>query len=178
LVSGPRPKVYMEFSGDKSGPAVFGPTWGKKMWGGIVENCRGDNVARDLIVGASGNVSPEEVLASDPDVIILAGNYIGDSAKNVGLGYGADRAKAMSNLRGYCERPGWNDISAVRAKRIGALYHDLSRHIFDVAGMQFIAKMLYPDVFSDVNPDETLNEFYRRFFPIEPAGTFMIKLDE
>lgn len=59
---------------------------------------------------------------------------------------------------------------------MGALYHDLSRHIFDVAGMQFIAKMLYPEDFADLDPQATLQEFYDRFFPVEMTGTLMVEL--
>ena len=176
-ISGPRPRVYMEFSGNQAGPEVYGPTWGKKMWGGIIENCRGDNIARDLVPGANGDIQPEQILAANPDVIIFAGNYVGDSAKNVGLGYEAKKELVLANLEGYKGRPGWEGLNAVRENRMGALYHDLSRHIFDVAGMQFIAKMLYPDTFSDLDPQATLQEFYDRFFPIDMTGTFMVELN-
>lgn len=177
-LTGPRPKVYMEFSGDKSGPAVYGPTWGKKMWGAIVENCGGDNIARDLVPGANGEISKEQVFVANPDVIIFTGNYVSDEALNVGLGYEARADVARARLEGYKSREGWGELKAVRGNRIGALYHDLSRHIFDVAGMQFIAKMLYPEVFADLDPQAALQEFYDRFFPIPLTGAFMVTLEK
>lgn len=172
-----RPKVYMEFSGDKAGPSVYGNTWGKLMWGGIIANCGGDNIARDLVQGSDGPISREQVLVSNPDVILLAGNYRGADAKNVGLGYEADEKTAREQLEGYMSRPGWSGLNAVKNRRMGALYHDLSRHIFDAAGIQFIAKMIHPELFSDLDPLGTLKEFYSRFFPVPLTGCFMVTLD-
>lgn len=172
-----RPKVYMEFSGDKAGPAVYGGTWGKLMWGGIIANCGGDNIARDLVTGADGRISREQVLVSNPDVILFAGNYRAPDAKNIGLGYEADEKTALAQLEGYAERSGWSGLNAVKKRRMGALYHDLSRHIFDAAGIQFVAKMIHPELFSDLDPISTLKEFYERFFPVPLTGCFMISLD-
>ena len=99
------PRVYMEFSGDKSGPAAVGSSWGKLMWGAIIDRCGGTNIARDLVPGSDAPISREAVLASDPEVIIFAGNYRGDAALNVGLGYEAKEDRARSQLAGYMSRP-------------------------------------------------------------------------
>ena len=172
------PRVYMEFSGDKSGPAAVGSSWGKLMWGAIIDRCGGTNIARDLVPGSDAPISREAVLASDPEVIIFAGNYRGDAALNVGLGYEAKEDRARSQLAGYMSRPGWEGLSAVKNRRMGALYHDLSRHIFDAAGIQFVAKMIHPEAFADLDPRATLAEFYEKFFPVPLTGTLMVTLEK
>jgi len=173
-----RPRVYMEFSGDKSGPAAVGSSWGKLMWGAIIERCGGENIARDLVPGSDAPISREAVLAADPEVIVFAGNYRGDAALNVGLGYEAKPERAREQLAGYMSRPGWDGLSAVKNRRLGALYHDLSRHIFDAAGIQFVAKMIHPEAFADLDPQATLADFYAQFFPVPLTGTLMVTLDK
>jgi iron complex transport system substrate-binding protein len=171
-----RPKVYMEFS-DAAGPDVFGSTYGKQMWGALIQQCGGDNIARDLVQGANGTILPERVLAANPDIIIFAGNQFENSHVNVGLGYTSDRDTALKNLASYEKRPGWSELIAVKNRRMYALYHDLSRHIFDVAGLQFIAKAIHPELFQDLDPDATLKEFHARFYPVEYTGVWMIALE-
>ena len=55
--------------------------------GALVEQCGGDNIARNLVEGASAPIMPEQVLACNPDIIIFAGNQFADSDINIGLGY-------------------------------------------------------------------------------------------
>jgi iron complex transport system substrate-binding protein len=167
----------MEFS-DAAGPSVFGPTYGKQMWGALIDQCGGDNIARDLVQGANGTILPEQILSANPDIVIFAGNQFANSGVNVGLGYTSDKAVAVKNLASYAERPGWNELNAVKNRKMYALYHDLSRHIFDVAGLQFIAKVIHPELFSDLAPDATLKEFHERFYPVEYTGAWMIALEE
>jgi iron complex transport system substrate-binding protein len=173
----PRPKVYMEFS-DAAGPDVFGSTYGKQMWGALIQQCGGDNIARELVQGANGTILPEQILAANPDIIIFAGNQFANSNVNVGLGYTSNKDTALKNLASYEKRPGWSGLSAVTNKKMYALYHDLSRHIFDVAGLQFIAKAIHPELFQDLNPDATLREFHERFYPVEYTGVWMIALEQ
>ena len=175
--SAPRPKVYMEFS-EAAGPEAFGATYGKQMWGALIYQCGGDNIARELVKGANGTIAPEQILAADPDIVIFAGNQFANSNVNIGLGYTSDEGTALKNLISYAHRPGWEDLNAVKNKKMYALYHDLSRHIFDVAGLQFFAKAIHPEVFQDLDPNETLKEFHERFYPVEYTGVWMISWSE
>ena len=60
---------------------------------------------------------------------------------------------------------------------MGALYHDLSRHIFDFAGAQFLARQIQPDLFADMDPEANLEEFFNRFMPVKLDGVWTISLD-
>lgn len=57
---------------------------------------------------------------------------------------------------------------------MGALYHDLSRHIFDFAGAQFLAKMIQPELFKDVAPEANLQIFFEKYMPVELNGAWTI----
>ncbi|WP_218118024.1 MULTISPECIES: ABC transporter substrate-binding protein [Pelistega] len=66
----PKPKVYVEF-GNK-GPAEYGVSFGKSMWGSMVTLVGGDNIAKDAVEYYAA-VNPELVLAAKPDVVIISG---------------------------------------------------------------------------------------------------------
>lgn len=168
-----RPKVYLEFS-EKDGPNTFGPTWDDKMWGGFVTIAGGENIAKGLVKGTTATINPEFIVAKNPDVIIFAGNYFLNSFKNIPLGYGISEEQAKKNLGAYTKRNGWNTINAVKNRRIGAVYHDLSRHIFDFAGLLYFAKKIHPELFEDIDPNLELKEFFDKFYPVEFSGTWMV----
>ena len=166
-----RPRVYMEFS---MGPGQFGNTWSEQMWGALIRTCGGTNIAAGM-EGASVDIAPEQVISADPEVIIFTCSPREDVNDNVVLGYGADEAIARENLKAYENREGWADLSAVKNHRMGALYHDLSRHIFDFAGAQFLAKQIQPELFADLDPEANLAEFFRRFMPVDLNGVWTLK---
>lgn len=167
-----RPRVYMEFS---MGPGQFGNTWSEQMWGALIRTCGGTNIAAGM-EGASVEIAPEQVISSNPEVIIFTCSPREDVSDNVVLGYGADEALARKHLEAYKMRDGWADLDAVKSSRMGALYHDLSRHIFDFAGAQFLAKMIQPELFADLNPEANLAEFFERFMPVKLDGVWTLSL--
>ena len=167
-----RPRVYMEFS---MGPDQYGNTWSEQMWGALIRTCGGTNIAAGM-EGASVEIAPEQVISSNPEVIIFTCSPRDDVSDNVVLGYGADQALAREHLEAYKIREGWADLDAVKNNRMGALYHDLSRHIFDFAGAQFLAKEIQPDLFTDLDPEANLAEFFHRFMPVELDGVWTLSL--
>ena len=145
-----RPKVYMEYS---IAPNTYGNSWADKMWGALIPQCGGINIAAGLSDGNSVEVAPEQVIASNPDLIVFTGCLVDDNNEKIVVGYGADREKALERLQAYKEREGWSGLNAVKNDRMAVLYHDLSRHIFDFAGTQMLAKLCQPELFADVDPE-------------------------
>ena len=168
-----KPKVYVEFS-EKAGASVFGVSYDDKMWGAFVSAAGGENIAKGLIKGASSPLNPEFIVNKNPDIIIFAGNYFPNGGKNIPLGYGVSKQEAAANFNDYAQRSGWQNINAVKNHKIYAIYHDLSRHIFDFAGILFFAKKIHPELFADIDPAAELKEFFDKFYPVEFSGTWMI----
>jgi iron complex transport system substrate-binding protein len=170
----PKPRVYVEL-GDK-GPSKYSNTYGKNMWGAMVELAGGDNVA-----GASiftwGPIEPEKLLAAKPEVILISGNESMTEPTAMLIGQGIDAKTSLNRLAGFTTRKGWSELPAVRNKRVYAVYHGATRSILDEALLQYLAKALYPDLFKDLNPEATYLDFYRRYLPIRPQGTFMAQLN-
>ena len=169
-----RPSVYMEFS---RGPSVIGNSWSEQMWGAQIRECGGVNIAAGQ-EGASVDVPAEQVLAANPDYIIMSGCLQSDDTDNVVMGYGADRELAREHLEAYKNRDGWSSLNAVKNNNMGAIYHDLSRHIFDFAGAQFLAKTLHPDLFADIDPEANLAKFFSDYMPVELDGVWTLLLSE
>lgn len=168
-----RPRVYMEFS---RGVGEYGNSWSTKMWGALIGQCGGVNIAADLGDASSVDVAPEQVIASDPEVVVFTASPQTDIDDNVVLGYGCDEGKALAALEAYKGREGWSALSAIQNNRMGALYHDLSRHIFDFAGAQFLAKQIQPELFSDLDPQAVLAEFFEKFMLVDLEGAWMVSL--
>lgn len=170
----PKPKIYIEF-GDK-GPAEHSFTFGKNMWGAIADTVGGDNIAAPFIQDW-GPINPEQFLAAKPDVVVISGTEVGlkqPTSMAMGIDIAAD--EAQKRLKGFTERAGWTDIPAIQNGRVFGIYHTASRSLSDLASAQFIAKALYPEAFADVNPEETYREFHRKYLPVEPQGTFFMRL--
>ena len=167
-----RPRVYMEFS---MGPGQYGNTWSEQMWGALIRTCGGTNIAAGM-EGVSVDIAPEQVISANPEVIIFACSPRNDVSDNIVVGYSADEALAREHMEAYKTRDGWANLDAVKNNRMGGLYHDLSRHIFDFAGAQFLAKMIQPELFADLNPEANLAEFFERFMPVDLDGVWTISL--
>ena len=169
-----RPSVYMEFS---RGPSIVGNSWSEQMWGALIRECGGVNIAAGM-EGASVDIPAEQVLAANPDFIILACSPQTDVSDNVVLGYGTDEALAREHLEAYKARDGWADLNAVKNNNMGGIYHDLSRHIFDFAGAQFLAKQLHPELFEDIDPEANLAEFFTKYMPVTLDGVWIFSLNQ
>ncbi len=172
-VGGAPKKVYVEL-GNK-GPDEVGNSYGEGMWAGVVDMAGGDNIAAGK-VGNWGPLSPEYVLASDPEAIFIAGSdWIGRD-KALLMGPGIEMATAHERLEPFTERAGWSEIDAVKSGEVHAIYHGGARTLYDYAFLQYIAKTLHPDAFADVDPEATLKRFFDDYMPVAFTGTYMTRL--
>ncbi|MCP5155890.1 MAG: ABC transporter substrate-binding protein [Ectothiorhodospiraceae bacterium] len=170
----PRKKVYVEL-GNK-GAAEYGNSYRDHMWGRVIETAGGENIA-NIASGKSTPLNPEHVLASNPDVILIAGSAWTSSRDVVLMGFGVDPGTTRARLRPYTERPGWSRLSAVASREVHALYHGGARTLYDYTFLQYIAKRLHPEAFADVDPVANHRRFYARWLPIQADGTFILALD-
>jgi iron complex transport system substrate-binding protein len=151
-----RPRVYYA-----RGPRGLETGFAGSINTELVEAAGGRNVAED---GGSrlGNVSPEQVLAWDPDVIVTL-----------------DPAFAAA-LRAD---PLWRDIRAVRTGRIYVAplqpfpWFDAPPGVNRLIGLRWLAGLLHPDLFPTAMP-EVVRDFYHRFYHVElDAGRAAALLD-
>ena len=106
-------------------------------------------------------------------MIFLAGSEWKNKPQAVAVGFSADPKVVNERIAAYLKRPGWADLPAVKTDNVFALYHGGARTLADYVYAQFIAKQLYPEVFKDVDPVKNLQEYYKKWLPIEADGVFM-----
>jgi iron complex transport system substrate-binding protein len=168
-----KPVVYMEVT--SKGPEVYDNTYGNYMWGQMVVKAGGTNMAEG-IVSTYAPISAELLLSKNPDYIILTGSYWPNNPTSVRMGYLSNEAETQRLLRTYLNRPGWSELQAVKNGRIFAIHHGISREIYDVAAVAFLAKCIHPELFEDIDPLGMLKDYYDRFLPYDLSGVWMTKL--
>lgn len=166
-------KIYVELA--QKGPNEVGNTYGKGMWAGVIEAVGGENIAKGQI-GNWGPLSPEYVIAAQPDVILLAGSEWLNKPEAVLLGFGKSDEAAQPKMAAYAARAGWADLPAVKSREVYGIYHGGNRTLSDFVYARTIAKALYPEAFGDVEPAAELVEYYKTWLPVSPDGTFVTKL--
>ena len=166
-------KIYVELA--QKGPGEVGNSYGNGMWAGVIELVGGLNIAKGQ-VESWGPLSPEYVLAQQPEVILLAGSEWLNKPEAVILGFGATDEMAQPKMAAYTTRPGWADLPAVQNRQVYGIYHGGNRTLSDFVYARAIAKALYPGTFADVDPAAELADYYRTWMPIEAQGLFINQL--
>ena len=119
-----------------------------KYTGVIMDQAGGLNVART--VDGYGKVTMEQVLSWNPDVVIVQDRY----------------EPVADQIR---KDPAWQSVAAVKNDRIYVTPeyvkpwgHPVPESI--ALGEIWMAKMLHPDLFKDIDLDKNAQDFYRTFY--------------
>jgi hypothetical protein len=116
------------------------------------------------------------VLAADPDAIFIAGSSWANHPAAVVTGFDANIAATRASLAPYAKRQGWPELKAIRTGQLFAIEHGLSRALFDYTATYYIAKQVFPDRFTDIDPVGELRRYHERFLPVKFEGTWMARL--
>ena len=170
-----KPTVYIEAGNE--GPEAFGVSYSDKIaWGALAEKVGGNLITKDVVKSAEP-VNPEFVLDKNPDIIMITGSYWPKKASSMRLGFETDEAHSQELLKAFTtERKGWDTLKAVANKKVFSAHHGLPREVYDVAVFEYLAKTFYPEEFSDIDPENTLKEFYDKFLPFTYGGIWFMQL--
>lgn len=161
-----KPTVYYEKSGYSE---IYGRTaTSVSGWGVPIAIAGGENIADPLLLdsavskGSSNTLDPEYVIKSDPDYIILSGINDGwlDCLK--------ETSKCEFDI---INRIGWSDLKAVKNGNLYEFAHATNRSICAFYPCLKMAKIFYPEEFANVDPEESLNEFFDRFMILDSGIT-------
>jgi ABC-type Fe3+-hydroxamate transport system substrate-binding protein len=169
-----KPKVYLELG--MGGADVVGNTYSTAMWGRLIERIGAVNIAMGHIAGSYAPLSPEYVLAADPDAIFIAGSSWVGQPKAVLTGFDADPATTRARLAPYAQRQGWPGLTAIRNGQLYAMEHGLCRALFDYCPTYFMAKAIHAEAFADIDPVAELRRYHEQFLPVKFEGTWMERL--
>lgn len=174
-----RPVVFVERAGGYSEDCCM--SFGDENFGKMVEIAGGINMAKDIIPGTFGTVNPEQVIASDPDQIIVTGGkwdaYV-PGGNWVGVGYGADLKEAHRKLENLTKRPAFTGVKAVKDNNVHAIWHQFYNNPYQFVAIQEIAKWLHPELFKDLDPGATFKELHARFLPLDYKPGYFVSLKD
>lgn len=156
----PKRKVFVEALAGNTDACCF--THGHNGWGGLVEAVGAQNMGSELLPGASGFISLEKILSGQPDVYIMTGSKRANS-QVLPLGLDAQAQDVSVQASKLLQRTGISQIPAVANKEVFGIYHHFYNHPYNIVGMEYLAKDIYPQAFSDLNPDATYHAIIKNF---------------
>ena len=174
-----KPVVFMERAGGYSDDCCM--SFGNENFGKMVEIAGGINLAKSIIPGTFGTVNPEQIIASNPEQIIVTGGmwdaYV-PGGNWVGVGYGADVKEARRKLANLMKRPGFTGVQAAETGNVHAIWHQFYNNPYQFVAIQQIAKWLHPDLFADLDPEATFKELHERFLPLPYKPGYFVSLKD
>jgi iron complex transport system substrate-binding protein len=163
-----RPKVFIDRAAGFYEDCCH--SFGNSNFGAMVEMAGGDNIAKDLIPGTFGQINAEQVIVSNPAHIIVTSAmwdvYV-PGGKWVPVGPGADQDQIVEKLKFYPTRPAYLGIDAQKTGGFHAVWHQFYNSPYQFVAIQQMAKWFHPDLFADLDPDETFKQLHDRFLPID-----------
>lgn len=125
----------------------------------------GRNLAETFAIPYA-QVTPEWVVAQDPEVIVKAMSY--------GNGYAAVDAAGFNQRRdAILHRPAWNCIRAVAGGRVHVMDSAIWTGPRAIVGMAYMSRWFYPGLFEDLDPRAIHEEYLKNFQGIAYKGVFV-----
>ncbi len=176
-----RPKVFIERAPGNDAENGCCRSFGPYNFGEMVEQASGHNIAADVIKTTFGDLNLEQLIIENPDVYIATGsNWAAESKTNrfVHVGRGADPAAAREKLKSLMERTGFAELKAVKTGNVHAVWHQFYGVPYEFVAVQQFAKWFHPDLFADLDPDQTFRDFHEKFLPVSYQPGYFASLVE
>jgi iron complex transport system substrate-binding protein len=157
-------------------------TFGTDNFGLMVDLAGGHNIGADFLPGYTGTINPEQVIASDPDIIVATGANWGHTEGvsgfvNVGPGAAAVADQSRAALAALMQNPAFTGVKAVKDDNVHAIWHQFYASPYQFVAVQRLAKWFHPDLFADLDPDATFRDFSEKFLPIDYQPGYWVSLD-
>jgi iron complex transport system substrate-binding protein len=145
--------------------------------GELLRFAGGDNIASQQIKGVFGRLSEESVIAAQPDFYFATGTGSADEAGALKLGPAVITAQTRQSLLALTgQQNALKQLTALRDGHAGAIWHNFYLSPWHVVATEFFATTLYPQLFRDVDPEQTLRQLFHDFLPIPYSGSYLYRL--
>lgn len=173
-----RPDVFMYRA---AGLVECCGTFGPDNFGLMVDLAGGHNLGSDFLPGYTGSINPEQVIASNPDVVVVTGSNwtnLENAADYVNVGTNAAITAEQSReaLADLVAAPAFTGSTAVAEGNVHAIWHQFYTSPYQFVAVQQLAKWFHPELFADLDPDATFREFHERFLPVDYQPGYWISL--
>lgn len=166
----PKPLVFIEAKAGLNGLESCCFTHSHVGWRGMIEAVGARNLGSALLPGATGDVSLEKVISMKPDAYIVSGSqWATKTNAAVPFGYGVTQQQVDDAFNRMKQRPGFAQVTAVKEGRFYGIYHNFYNHPYNIVGLEYLAKFIYPNQFKELDPAKTYSEILSRFTEV-PEG--------
>lgn len=173
----PKPATYVWRAGGLSDCCG---TWNDSNISELVNAAGGENIGDKFVAGESGQLTPEQVIESQPEHIIVTGGQWGNKKGKDGktpvfaaMGYGVDpetSEKSMGELLAH--QPGFDLLKAPENGNFHAIWHQFYNSPLNYIAMAQIAQWLHPEEFKDLDVAALWQTAHDKWVPIAPDGSF------
>jgi len=156
--------VYFESHGGEYYTGTGTSTLGK-----IIAKAGGKNIFGELRGPPYQEISPEDIIKNNPQVILKDTRGV--------LGYNVTDPTPiqayLDEVYARAVRDGWNGVDAVAKNKTYLLSEYLVAGPKKCILVVYVAKMLYPELFADVDAEAFLQEYFERFQHVPYLGIFV-----
>ncbi|MCX2523309.1 ABC transporter substrate-binding protein [Larsenimonas rhizosphaerae] len=170
--NGTRPLVFLETHAGGMNACCYTP--GDGSFQGFISLVGGENLGGRTLKGKSGQLTPEYILASQPDIYVATGGSYLEGTSGLVLGPYEPIDKARASLEGVTRRPGIAQMPAVHHGDVYGLYHHLINTPYNIVVLELLAKWIHPEVFKALDPQATLKTINERFAVVPITGSLWI----
>jgi len=145
--------------------------------GELLRFAGGENIASQQVKGVFGRLSEESVIAAQPDFYFATGTGSADETGALKLGPAVTPAQTRQSLLTLTgQQNALKQLTALSNGHAAALWHNFYLSPWHVVATEFFATTLYPQLFRDVDPEQTLRQMFREFLPIPLSGSYLYRL--
>lgn len=150
------------------------------MMGRFIKAAGGRNLAEGRVPGVSGVLNLEYLISNPPQryVATAIGSRKYQASDNehpyVMLGAGIDEATARASLARATDQPGLRALAPIRDGQVMAIWHHFYNTPMNVVAIQALARWFHPEAFRSLDPQATLEQYYRRFQPVALDGRYWV----
>ena len=158
-----RPKIVMEHHASLTRDPVV--LTGTSQWTDLIEKAGGDNVFKGL-PGHTTHVDLEAILDVNPDVLMFDGITF-----ELGFNSFDESNKCQTHMEFISQRPGFDEVQAVIDERMLILSGDFAGPMM-IFGLPTLAKYLHPQLFSDLDTEAYLADYFETYHGQTKIGKF------
>ena len=160
-----RPTIVMEHHASLTRDPVV--LTGTSQWTDIIDRAGGINVY-DHLPGHTTHVDMESILDENPDVLMFDGITF-----DIGYNrYDEDGTTCEIHMEHIEGREGFENMKAIENNRLLVLSGEFAGPMM-IHGLPTLAKYLHPDLFSDVDAESYLDDYFTTYHGVERIGKFV-----
>lgn len=171
---GPKPTVLLQLHLGRRNECCV--TAVKGSLGELLNAAGGDNIASKTIQGVFGRLSEETVIATQPEYYFATGAGDNEAQSALKLGPAVMPDAVQSSFYAMtAKQNGLRELKALHNGHAAVIWMNFYLSPWHIAATEFMAKTLYPQLFNDVQPEETLKQIFRDYLPIPYSGTYFLQ---